>query len=343
MPRLVLINGAPGSGKSTLAHRVAQHAPLTLALDVDTLKHSFGAWDTDPVAAGLLARRLALAVAREHLRSGHDVIVPQYLARTEFIEQLSETAASESAEFIEIMLVLDPDTLAQRLAARAECPDRPGHQVNNLLVGPEDAARLVSSIDELLTQRPQARLVDSSADMACTVHRVSDAIMFRSSPLRAMTAADVPTVLDLQEPSAVLGLSDVFPQDAYPFPRDAVAQRWLEEIATPGIDSYVVLLNDTIVGFAAIRGNELLHFGIAAEYWGTGIAKTAHDGVLDRMRGRGVQRAWLRVFTKNGRGRRFYEKCGWRATGARTQSSFPPYPELLVYERTLDGCPSPGA
>jgi len=68
-----------------------------------------------------------------------------------------------------------------------------------------------------------------------------------------MTAADVPDVLDIQEPGAVLGLADVFPQDAYPFPRDVVAQRWRQEIATPGVDCYVVVLDGTVEGFAAIR------------------------------------------------------------------------------------------
>lgn len=154
--------------------------------------------------------------------------------------------------------------------------------------------------------------------------------------MRAMTAADVPAVLAIQEAGAVLGLADVFPQDRHPFPRDAVGQRWLDEIATPGIDCQVVLLDGTISGFAAIRGDEFLHFGIAVEHWGTGLAHTAHDAVLDRMRDRGVQRAWLTVFTKNGRGRHFYERRGWQATGERTRSSFPPHPELLRYERTLD-------
>ena len=151
-----------------------------------------------------------------------------------------------------------------------------------------------------------------------------------------MTAADVPAVLDIQEPGAVLGLADVFPQDAYPFPRDVVAQRWLQEITTPGIDCYVVVLDGTVVGFAAIRDDEFLHFGTAIEHWGTGVAETAHDAVLDLMASRGVQQAWLRVFTANGRGRRFYEKLGWQPTGARTRSSFPPYAELLRYERAVE-------
>ena len=150
-----------------------------------------------------------------------------------------------------------------------------------------------------------------------------------------MTTGDVPDVLAIQEPGAVLGLADVFPQDAYPFPRDDIAQRWLHEILAPGIDCYVVLVDGAVVGFAAVRGDEFLHFGTAVELWGTGIAQLAHDAVLEQMRSRGVQRAWLRVFTGNSRGRRFYEKRGWRPTGERTQSSFPPYAELLLYERSL--------
>ena len=143
-------------------------------------------------------------------------------------------------------------------------------------------------------------------------------------------------MLDIQEPGAVLGLADVFPQDAYPFPRDVVAKRWRQEIETPAIDCYVVVLDGTIVGFAAIRDDEFLRFGTAVERWGTGLAQAAHDAVLDLMVSRGIRRAWLTVFTENGRGRRFYEKLGWQPTGDRTRSSFPPYAELLRYERTLE-------
>lgn len=43
--------------------------------------------------------------------------------------------------------------------------------------------------------------------------------------LRGMTAADVPQVLDVQEPASVVGLAEVFPQDTHPFPRDVIAGR----------------------------------------------------------------------------------------------------------------------
>ena len=82
-------------------------------------------------------------------------------------------------------------------------------------------------------------------------------------------------------------LQEVFPQDLYPFPRREVEQRWLREIESDGVDCYVVELGSTTAGFAATRGDELLHFGIALEHWGSGLAQTAHDVVLAQMRAPG--------------------------------------------------------
>ena len=127
----------------------------------------------------------------------------------------------------------------------------------------------------------------------------------------------------------------VFPQAAYPFPREDVAERWRREVAAPDVDCFVVLVHDVVQGFAATRGDELLHFGIAVEHWGTGVAERAHDAVLDRLAARGVDLAWLTVFTGNGRGRAFYEKLGWQPTDIRVHSSFLPHPELIRYERAV--------
>ncbi|WP_235509221.1 GNAT family N-acetyltransferase [Terrabacter sp. Soil810] len=103
----------------------------------------------------------------------------------------------------------------------------------------------------------------------------------------------------------------------------------------PGTDCFVVLSEGAVAGFAATRGDEFLHFGIAVDHWGSGLATLAHDDVLDHLRDRGIRRARLRVFTGNGRGRRFYEKHGWEPTGERSRSSFAPCPELLGYARPL--------
>ncbi|HET7276820.1 MAG TPA: AAA family ATPase [Dermatophilaceae bacterium] len=169
MSRLVLINGAPGSGKSTIALTLAQDRPLTLALDVDAIKHALGRWDADKASSGLHARRLSLALAGEQLRSGFDVVVGQYLAKTPFIKDLEQLAGECGAQFHEYVLDLDADTLAERLAARATNPDRPEHEVNNRLVGPHDATRLVQSLNSLRASRPRAIWVDARGSLAATV------------------------------------------------------------------------------------------------------------------------------------------------------------------------------
>ena len=101
--RLILLNGAPGVGKSTLAQRYLDDHPLTLLLEIDAIRVSFGCWQ-DRDESKLLARNLALSLAQAHLRAGYDVIVPQYLGRTEFILALEDVAQHASAEFVELLV-----------------------------------------------------------------------------------------------------------------------------------------------------------------------------------------------------------------------------------------------
>lgn len=166
MARLILINGAPGAGKSTIAHLLAQRSRLALGLDVDAVKHALGQWDVAAETAGLRARELALVMAADHLATEHDVILGQYLARTEFIVQLEDVARSTAATFWEFVLVVDADTLAARLERRARQPERPEHEVNAQLVSSRDARDLVCSVESLIARRPSAALVDASGTAA---------------------------------------------------------------------------------------------------------------------------------------------------------------------------------
>ena len=131
---------------------------------------------------------------------------------------------------------------------------------------------------------------------------------------RLMECADLPDLLELQERGAVAGLSHVFPQDRYPFPRATLRATDHERLA----------------GFAARRGNEVLHFGTALETWGGGLATWLHDQLITTYPS-DMSQLRLRVFAGNGRACRFYEKLGWRATGAESRTSFPPHPTLLEY------------
>ncbi len=119
-PVLVLLNGAPASGKSTLARAWAQRhgADLPLALDIDVLRSMLGGWLEAPGDAGLAARAVAVAGIRAHLASGRDVVVPQYLHRTAFIDELRAVAESVGAGFLECAVTVDAEVAAQRFDER---------------------------------------------------------------------------------------------------------------------------------------------------------------------------------------------------------------------------------
>ena len=118
VPRLVLLNGPPGNGKSTLGRMFAADHPLALCLDIDQVRAMLGRWRDDAAEAGRRARAIALAAARAHLLAGYDVIIPQLVARPEFLEQLAALAAEVGAGFHEIVLMADRAEAWRRLTAR---------------------------------------------------------------------------------------------------------------------------------------------------------------------------------------------------------------------------------
>ena len=162
MARLILLNGAPGTGKSTLARRYVEDRPLSLALDIDTVRAMLGGWAAQPIEAGLAARALAVEMARVHLTAGHDVIVPQYLGRIEFVLQLERLCDETGARFVELALLADADSVVRRFARRAAAPTTAEHRDAATLQASPDAVDLadtVARIDLILRQRPRNRTV----------------------------------------------------------------------------------------------------------------------------------------------------------------------------------------
>jgi hypothetical protein len=155
-----------------IAHLLAQDRPLTLALDIDVIKHSLGQWQTALPESGHVARRLAVAMIVDRLDNGHDVIVGQFLARTGFIEQLEAVAAERGAVFVELVLVVDEATLSSRLDYRAAHPERFEHVVNRALVTPDDVPALASAIDLLIRLRPTSTVIDANGSLAATLDLV---------------------------------------------------------------------------------------------------------------------------------------------------------------------------
>ncbi len=136
VPALVLLNGMPAAGKSTVAYRLVQRRPMALNLDIDIIRHQIGSWLSRPTEAGLAARAMARAMAEVHLSGGSDVVVPQFLGRPGFIEQLKEVAGAADAPFHHILLDVPLDQAAQVFERRQEAASNPIHA---------DAARLLKA------------------------------------------------------------------------------------------------------------------------------------------------------------------------------------------------------
>ncbi|PRY56544.1 AAA family ATPase [Glycomyces artemisiae] len=179
MPRLILLNGAPAVGKSTLARRYAADRPLALVLDLDQLRRTLGRWRDDPGGAGLRARSIAVAMVREHLAAGYDVVVPQLVGRVEFIERLAAAAAESGAGFDEVYLRDDADRLVRRFAERAQAAVDPVHvEAREILDGGEARLREYHErMEALVRERPQAIGVESvPGDVEATYRRLLAAI-----------------------------------------------------------------------------------------------------------------------------------------------------------------------
>lgn len=165
MPSLLHLNGPPGVGKSTVAALWVDRHPGALNLDIDALLRLVGGWQDPSRDTHFLLRPAVRAMAEAHLSGGHDVVLPQYLARAEEIDAFAAAARRSQATFVEVVLLVDR---AEALGRFDQRPDLTAwHAHNRRMVADQGGADFLTAMyDRLLSVvqlRPSAVVVPSEA------------------------------------------------------------------------------------------------------------------------------------------------------------------------------------
>jgi GNAT superfamily N-acetyltransferase len=152
--------------------------------------------------------------------------------------------------------------------------------------------------------------------------------------LRDAALDEAPDLAEIQERASLAALGHIFPPERYPYPREAIRERWASALA--GTHRVVVAeLEGQPVGVAAARAEWLDGLYVVPERWGSGVGGLLHDRALELVRGLGCDRCHLWVLEENDRARRFYERRGWHENGETRVVPFPPNPLDVGYTRSL--------
>ena len=174
---------------------------------------------------------------------------------------------------------------------------------------------------------------------------------------RRATLDDLESMVSVYTAAWREGFKHMFSADIF-VAEDFAAQRAAEchqELVNDTTDTFVVENGSMVIGFAAVEveqaGAELHDIWLHPHAWGTSGASALVATVEEEVRSIGAARVTAWVPEDSPRGRRFFDKLGWRPTGAfEPLNLYPHQPNrLFEYERVLAeidmtrGMPRPNA
>jgi GNAT superfamily N-acetyltransferase len=134
----------------------------------------------------------------------------------------------------------------------------------------------------------------------------------------------------LQKAASIAGVPHVFPPERYPYPDDAIRERWREMTGRV----FVAERDGVPVGVAAVEGEWLNGLYVHPDEWGTGAGDRLHDAAVEAIAA-AHDEARLWVLDENRRARRFYERHGWVVNGESRVVEYPPNPIDVGYSLAL--------
>ena len=140
-----------------------------------------------------------------------------------------------------------------------------------------------------------------------------------------------PTLALVCELASLAALGHIFPPEAYPYPRDAVHERWIAAVRDRKARTLIAVSGEESLGAACVTKGWLQGLYVVPGRWGTGLAHALHDRALEEVRALGSRSCRLWVLEDNARARRFYERRGWRENGESRVVEFPPNPLDIGY------------
>jgi GNAT superfamily N-acetyltransferase len=146
-----------------------------------------------------------------------------------------------------------------------------------------------------------------------------------SLAIRRSGRDEAETHFAIQRAASLAGLAHIYPPDEFPYPDDAIRERWREATGT-------VLLAERdgrALGVAMVEACWLHGLYVAPDAWGTDVAPALHDAALAELADCAEVKLW--VLEENRRARRFYEKSGWRPNGTSRVVEYPPHPLDVGY------------
>jgi len=158
---------------------------------------------------------------------------------------------------------------------------------------------------------------------------------------RLADRSDIPEIAGLHVRTALVAYAHIFPPEAPVPTEDELRARWSGWVASA--KAFVAVDDGEVVGVvlsgpdpdAPNRGH-LSRLYVAPERWGEGIGRRLYDTCLAHLRGRRFGDATLWVLEENTRARAWYERLGWRPTGATKPVYAPARIDDVHYRLDLD-------